>query len=174
MTTPVTLNAVATDVVGHYGNAAKSLVAAYRTAAARALAEGGIRYAKLVERAPSPLVGAEGKARLTAAERRVAGVVGQGVVRSAQGYDRAIELVSGQAVKGLKAIARRTDWAKDMFVVNAMRRINMPAAKLSLEIAVRLDDAASALSARVEASPKRPVAKRAVKKQTAKRARRTA
>jgi hypothetical protein len=177
MTTPVTLNAVATDVVGHYGNAAKSLVAAYRTAATRALAEGGIRYAKLVERAPSPLVGAEGKARLTAAERRVAGVVGQGVARSAQGYDRAIELVSGQAVKGLKAFARRTDWAKDLLVVDAMRRINMPAAKLSLEIATRLEDAAGALSARVEASPKRPVAKRAVKKQmkpTAKRVRRAA
>ena len=177
MTTPVTLNAVATDVVGHYGNAAKSLVAAYRTAAARALAEGGIRYARIVERAPSPLVGAEGKARLTAAERRVAGVVRQGVARTAQGYDSAIELVSGQAVKGLKAIARRTDWAKDMLVVNAMRRINMPAAKLSLEIAIRVDDAASALSARVKASPKQPVAKRAVKKHTkptAKRVRRAA
>ena len=28
MSTPVTLNAIATDVVGHYGHAAKSLVAA--------------------------------------------------------------------------------------------------------------------------------------------------
>ena len=174
MTTPVTLNAIATDVVGHYGNAAKSLVAAYRTAAERALAASGVRYAKIVERAPSPLVGDEGKARLTAAERRIAGVVNQGVARSAEGYDRAIELVSGQAVKGLEAFARRTDWAKNMFVVDAARRINMPAAKLSLEIAIRLDDAASALSARVEASPKQPVAKRAVKKQTAKRVRRAA
>ena len=52
MTTPVTLNAIATDVVGHYGNAAKSLVAAYRTSSARALAAGGNRYAKLVERIP--------------------------------------------------------------------------------------------------------------------------
>jgi hypothetical protein len=174
MTTPVTLNAIATGVFGHYGNAAKSLVTAYRTAATRALAKNGIRYAKIVERTALPLVGDEGKARLVAAERRVAEVVGEGVARTAQGYDRAIELVSGQALKGLEAFARRTDWAKDMFVVDTVRRFNMPAAKLSLEIAIRIDDAASALSARVEGSSKRPVAKPAAKKQTAKRVRRAA
>jgi hypothetical protein len=174
MTTPVTLNAIATDVVGHYGNAAKSLVAAYRTASKRALAASGSRYAKLIERTPLPLVGDEGKARIVGAERRVAGVVGEGVARTAQGYDRAIELVSGQALKGLEAFAQRTDWAKDMFVVDTVRRINLPAAKLSLEIASRIDDAASALRARAEGSLKQPVAKRAVKKTAAKRVRRAA
>jgi hypothetical protein len=171
MTTPVTLNSIAVDVVGHYGNAAKNLVAAYRTASARALAVGGSRYAKFVEQISLPLVGDEGKARIVAAERRVAGAVGQGVERTAQGYDRAIELVSGQAVKGLEALAERTDWAKDMFVVGALRRANLPVLKLSLEIASRIDDAASALNARVERS-ERTAPKATAKKRTAKRVRR--
>jgi hypothetical protein len=174
MTTPVTLNAIATDVVGHYGNAAKSLVAACRTASKRALAASGSRYAKLVERIPLPVVGDESKARIVAAEQRVAGVVGEGVVRVAQGYDRGIELVSGQTLKGLEAFAQRTDWAKDMFVVDTVRRINLPAAKLSLKIASHIDDAASALSARAKGTVEQPVAKPAAKKRAAKRVRRAA
>lgn len=171
MTAPVTLNAIATDVVGHYGNAAKSLVAAYRTGSKRALAASGSRYAKLVQRIPKPLVGDKGKARILAAERRVAGVMGEGVARIAQGCDRGIELVAGQALKRLEGFAQRTNWAKDMFVVETARRVNLPAAKLSLEIASRIDDAASALSARVEGTVAQPVAKPA-KRQAAKRVRR--
>jgi hypothetical protein len=175
MATPLTLNAIATDVVGHYGHAAKSLVAACHTASKRALAASGSRYAKLVEWAPLPVVGSERKARIVAAERRVAGVVGEGVGRIAQGYDRGIEFVSGQALKGIENFAERTDWAKDMFVVDTLRRINLPAAKLSLKIASRVDDAASALSARAKGTVVRPVAKKAAKKaRVIRRARRTA
>ena len=164
-----TLNSIATDVVGRYGNAAKNLVAAYRTVSERALAANGSRYAKLVERLP--LVGEESKARIVAAERRVAEVVGEGVVRIAQGYERGIEFVSSQALKGLETFAQRTDWAKDMFVVDTVRRINLPAAKLSLKIASRVDDLATALSARAEGTIAKPAAKKA---RVAKRARRTA
>jgi hypothetical protein len=171
MTTPVTLNAIATDVVGHCGNAAKSLVAACETASRRALAASGIRYAKLVEWAPLPVVSGESKARIVAAERRIADVVGEGVVRIAQGYERGIEFVSSQALKGLETFAQRTDWAKDMFVVDTVRRINLPAAKLSLKIASRVDDLATALSARAEGTIAKPAAKKA---RVAKRARRTA
>jgi len=169
MTATITLNAIATDVVGHYGNAAKSLVAAYRTASQRALAAGGNRTSQFVERAP--LLGDEGKARIVAAERRVAGAVGEGVTRIADGYDRAIELVSTQALKSLEAFAERTDWTQDMFVVGALRRVNLPVAKLSLEIASRIDGAASALNARAEG---KAVAKPAAKKKVARRVRRTA
>ena len=175
MSTNVTLNSIATDVVGRYGNAAKNLVAAYRTVSERALAANGSRYAKLVERLP--LVGEESKARIVAAERRVATIVGEGVERIADGYDRGIELVSGQMVKGLEAIAERTEWTKDMFVVETARRINLPAAKLSLEIATRIDEAASTLSARAEGAVEQPVAKTAAKRArraTAKRVRRAA
>ena len=160
MTTPVTLNAIAIDVVGHYGNAAKNLLAACRTASQRALAASGSRYAKLVKRTPLPVVGAESTARLIAAERRVAEIVGEGVVRIAQGYDRGIELVSGQALKGIEAFAQRTDWAKDMFVVDTVRRINLPVAKLSLEIASPLYDApatVNSVSAVVPSAPRQPV-----------------
>jgi hypothetical protein len=55
-----------------------------------------------------------------------------------------------------------------MFVVDTARRITLPAAKLSLEIASRIDDAASSLSVRAEG----PVAKPAARKQAAKRVRR--
>jgi hypothetical protein len=168
MTNTVTLNAIATDVVGHYGNAAKNLVAAYRAASERALAASGSRYAKLVERLPR--IGDDSKARIVAAERRVAATIGQGVTRTAEGYDRGIELVSGQVLKGIEAFAERTDWTKDMFVVETMRRINMPAAKLSLEIASRIDEATNTLSARAEGGVEQPVAKPATK--TAKRVRR--
>jgi len=162
-----TLNSIATDVVGHYGNAAKNLVAAYRTVSERALAANGSRYAKLVERLP--LVGEESKARIVAAERRVATIVGEGVERIADGYDRGIELVSGQMVKGLEAIAERTEWTKDMFVVETARRVQLPAAKLSLEIASRIDEATGTLSARAE-----ELGEPAVKTQAVKRARRGA
>ena len=68
MNIPVTtLNAIAIDVVGHYGNAAKSLVAACHIASERALAAGGSRYAKLVERTPLPVIGGEIKARIVTA-----------------------------------------------------------------------------------------------------------
>ncbi len=173
MTVPVTLNAIATDVVGHYGNTAKSLVAAYRTASRRALAASGSRYAKLVERLPQRFVGDEAKARMVAAERRVATAVGNGAERIAEGYDRAIEAVSGQTLKGIEAFAERTDWAKDMFVVETVRRINMPAAKLSLEIASRIDEAARALNARAKETVAQPIAKRAAKRVT-RRVRRAA
>ena len=171
MSSPVTLNAIATDVVGHYDSAAKKFGAACRTASKRALVAGGSRYAKLVERLP--LIGADGKARILAAERRGATSVGEGVERIAQGYDHGIELVFSQVLKGIENFAQRTDWTKDMFVVATVRRIHLPAAKLSLKIASRIDDAASSLSARAEGPVKQPVAKRAVK-QPAKRVRRAA
>jgi len=175
MTSPITLNSIATDVVGHYDNAAKSLVAACHTVSKRALAASGNGYARLVERAPLGVVGAEPKARIIAAERRVAGVVGEGVARIAQGYDRGIELVSGQALKGIEAFAQRTEWAKDMFVVETARRINLPVAKLSLKIASRIDDAASALSVRAKGAVHKRVAKpAATKARAAKRVRRAA
>ncbi|HSC65589.1 MAG TPA: hypothetical protein VLD35_18265 [Caldimonas sp.] len=169
MRTSVTLKAIATDVVGHYGHASKSLVSAYRSASQRALAASGTGYAKLVERAPLPLVGEQRKARLIAAERRVAKVVGDGVARTAQGCDRAIEVVVGQVLKGLEGFAQRTEWTKDMFVVDTLRRVNLPAAKLSLGIASRIDDAATTLSARAGGAVKHRVAKRATKKQPAGR-----
>ncbi len=177
MTTTVTLNSIAGDVVGHYGNAARNLVAAYRSASGRAVAAGSDRYAKLVERLP--VLGEEGKSRIVAAEQRVAATVGEGVARVADGYDKGIELVSGRILKGLEAFAERTEWTKDMFVVETVRRIHLPAAKLSLEIASRIDEATSSLSARAESAVARPVvneAKRAVKRarRAAKRVRRAA
>ncbi|MBV9890241.1 MAG: hypothetical protein JO090_05055 [Rhizobacter sp.] len=176
--TTVTVNSIASDVVGHYGNAAKNLVAVYRSACERAAAAGSDRYASLVERLP--VVGEQGKSRMVLAEQRVAAALGERVARIADGYDQGIKLVSSQMLKGIEAFAERSGWTKDMFVVGALRRLNLPAAELSLEIARRIDEATSSLSARAEGAVAQPVAttqaRRAVKpaRRAVKRVRRAA
>ena len=173
--TSVTLHAVVSDTIGHYGNAAKSLVAAGRTVSQRALAATGRNYAKLVERTALPVIGDEGKTRIVAAERRIADAVDKGVVRLAEGYDRGIAFVSNQALKSLETFAQRTDWAKNMFVVDTVRRINLPAAKLSLSVAKRVDDLASTLNTKAKGRSAKAVAKSPAKKaRVAKRVRRAA
>jgi hypothetical protein len=78
-------------------------------------------------------------------------------------------------VNGLESLAQRTDWAKNMFVVDTVRRINLPAAQLSLKVASRVDDLAIALNARAKGTASKPGVKRAAKKTGAvRRARRAA
>jgi hypothetical protein len=172
MTATVTLKSIASDIVGHYSRAAQSVVAAYRTGSERALAISGQRYAQIVEKSKLPLMNDEGKARIVAAERRVAGVVGEGVSRIASGAERAIDAVTERTLKNIESFAERTAWAKDMIVVNAVRQINLPAAKLQLKIASRIDDAAKQLSARVAGESPESVEPVAVKPAAKRRVRR--
>jgi hypothetical protein len=162
----VTINSIASDVVGHYSRAARSLVAAYRTGSVRALEVSGERYAQLVGKVNLPLVNEERKAQIVAAERRVAEFVAEGVDRIATGYEKAIDLASERSLKGIESFAEQTAWTKDMFVVNTVRQIQLPAAKLQLEIASRIDAAAEQLSERVAGEPVKaePVAKPAAKR----------
>jgi hypothetical protein len=162
MTATVTLNSIASDIVGHYSRAGRSLVAAYRSGSERALAASGERYAQIVEKSKLPLVNEEGKARIVAAERRVAGVMTEGVSRIASGMERVIDAVSERTLKNIDSFAEQTAWTKDMFVVNAVRQINLPAAKLQLAIASRIDDAAQQLNARAAGDSAEPVAAKPV------------
>ena len=170
----VTLNSIASDVVGHYSRAARNLVSAYRTGSERALAASGERYAQLVEKVQLPLVNEDGKARIVAAERRVAGFVAEGVDRIASGAEKAIDFASERSLKGIESFAEQTAWTKDMFVVNAVRQINLPAAKLQLEIASRIDAAAEQLSERAAGEPVKaePVASKPAAKRRVRRTRR--
>jgi len=169
----VTINSIATDVVGHYSRAARSLVAAYRSGTERALTASGERYAQLVGKVQLPLVNEDRKARIVAAERRVAGFVAQGVDRIAAGYEKVIDLASERSLKGIEQFVEQTEWTKDMFVVNAVRQIQLPAAKLQLEIASRIDAAAEQLSERVAGEPVKaaPVASKPAAKRRVRRAR---
>jgi len=90
--------------------------------------------------------------------------------RLSDGAERLIDRLADGTVKGIKGFAQRTEWADGMFVVGAARRVNLPAAKLSLEIASRVDEATQALSTR--ASEEKAPAKSA-RKPVARRTRRT-
>jgi hypothetical protein len=169
MTATVTLNSIASDIVGHYSRAARGLVGAYRTGSERAIEFSGERYAQIVEKIQLPLVTEEGKARIVAAERRVADVVSKGVSRISSGLERAIDAVTERTNKNIESFAEQTEWTKDMFVVNAVRQVNMPGAKLQLEIASRIEDAVQQLSERVAGEPVAPVATKPATKRVAKR-----
>ena len=165
----VTINSIASDVVGHYSRAARNLVAAYRSGSVRALAASGDRYAQLVDKVQLPLVNDERKAKIVAAERRVAEFVAGGVDRIATGYEKAIDLASERSLKGIESFAEQTAWTKDMFVVNAVRQVQLPAAKLQLEIASRIEGAVQQLNERVAGEPVAPVAAKPATKRVAKR-----
>lgn len=139
-----TLNSIAIDVVGHYSEAAKHLINAYSTGTERAFAFVG-------------------------SEQRLAGFVVDAVTQVSGRASSAVDHVSTRAVEGMEAFGAKTAWASDLMVVNALRSINLPAAKLSLEIANKLNQASRRLSERVASVEAQPAAAR-----KAPRARRSA
>jgi hypothetical protein len=149
MTDTAKLNAVAIDVVGHYGQTAKNLFAAYRAGTERAVNTFSDRYEQLVEKQPLPWINGEIKASLVASQQRVARRVVDSTTRFTKIANSAVDRISGRTVKGIEAFGEQTAWANDMFVVGAFRKINLPAAKLSLEIAGRVDEASRRLSRRL-------------------------
>ncbi|HSB21752.1 MAG TPA: hypothetical protein VLE94_01450, partial [Burkholderiaceae bacterium] len=149
MTTANNLNAIAIDVVGHYRRAAKNVVATYRAGTARAVKALSTGYEQLVEKQPLPWIGSETKAALVNTQQRVARLVVDSVARIAEGANGAVESVSGRTVQGIEAFGQRTAWAQRMMVVDAIRKVNLPVARLSLRIAGRVEDASRRLSQRV-------------------------
>ncbi|HEU5294371.1 MAG TPA: hypothetical protein VFU71_06255, partial [Burkholderiaceae bacterium] len=151
MTTP-NLNTIAIDVVGHYGQTAKNLLATYRAGTERAVNALSAGYEQLVEKQPLPWISSEIKANLVGSQQRVARLVVDSVARIAERATSAVDSVSGRTVQGIEAFGQQTAWAQDMMVVGAIRKINLPVAKLSLQIAGRVDDASHRLSQRVAGS----------------------
>jgi len=178
MTAPANLNAIAIDLVGHYGQTAKNLVATYRAGTERALNALSAGYEQLVEKQPLPWIKSEIKANLVGSQQRLARLMSDSVERIAGRADSAVDQVSRRTVQGLEAFDQRTAWADDLMVVSALRKINLPVAKLSLRLAGRVDDASQRLSQRVAGSTPAKATKTAKTaksaKTTVKRARRAA
>ena len=170
MTAPATLNAIAIDVVGHYGHAAKNLVATYRAGTERAVSALNARYEQLG--ASLPWLGSEIKAKALDSQQRLSRLVVASVDQLAERATSAVDGVQGRTVQGIEAFAEQTAWADEMMVVGALRKVQLPVAKLSLQIAGRIDDASQRLSKRVAGTPKAKVARAA--KGAARRARRAA
>jgi hypothetical protein len=171
-----TLNSIAIDVVGQYSEAAKHLVNAYRVGSERAINGLGGRYEQLLEDRKLPLVTEELKAAFIDSQQRVSGFMLNAVSRTSERAEEAVDQLSSRAVKGMEAFGEKTAWASEMMVVNAARTINLPAAKLSLGIANRVNKATAFLSERVSTVGTAKPATRAAStvKAAAKRARRVA
>jgi hypothetical protein len=169
-----TLNSIAIDVVGQYGEAARHLVQACRTGTERAVTGLGGRYEKLLESRSLPLVTDSLKAGIIGAEQRLSGYVVDAVARVSDGADNAVERVSSRTIEGMQAFGAKTAWANDLMVVSALRTINLPAAKLSLEIASQVNKATRSLSERIAGVTAAPAPKARPAKTAARRVRRTA
>ena len=171
-TATANLNTIAIDVVGHYGRTAKNLLTTYRVGTERAVNAISTGYERLVEKQALPWINSEIKANLVGTQQRVARLVVDSVARIAERATSAVDSVSGRTVQGIEAFGQQTQWAHDMMVVNAIRTVNLPVAKLSLRIASRADDASRRLSQRVAGSGVVKAKKAA--KTTVKRVRRAA
>ena len=147
MTAPASLNAIAIDVVGHYGQTAKNLVATYRAGTERAVSVLNARYEQLGD--SLPWIDGDIKANLIDSQQRLSRLVVDSVDRIAERAASAVDRVSGRTVRGIEAFGAQTAWADEMMVVGALRKVNLPVARLSLRIAGRIDDASRRLSQRV-------------------------
>ena len=149
MTAPANLNAIAIDVVGHYTHTAKNLLATHRSGTQRAVSALSAGYEQMIDKQPLPWINSDIKANLVESQQRLARALVDSVARIAERADGAVDEVSGRTVRGIEAFGEQTAWAKDMMVVSALRKINLPVARLSLQIAGRVDDASRRLSQRV-------------------------
>ena len=170
MTAPATLNAIAIDLVGHSGQTAKNIFATYRHGTQRAAIALSARYEQLVKGLPGPWLKRETRANMLESQQRLARMVVTSVTRITERADDSVDRGADTTVKGIAAFAKQTDWATDMMVVGAIRKINLPVAKLSLQIAARVDDASRRLSQRVSGSTAAKASRAA--KAVSKRARR--
>lgn len=83
------------------------------------------------------------------AEGRLGGRAAELVVRASDRADDVIDRAANRATEGLEALGASSAWASDLMVVSALRRINLPAARLSLELASQVNSASSRLAKRV-------------------------
>lgn len=149
MTTQQGLHAIAIDVVGHYNSAARNCVTGYRNGSRRLLAGIGGGFEQVLERAPLPLVPDALKSSLRGGEQRLVGEATGAISRMSERTAQAVDRLAERAIQRIKAFDEMTAWADEMFVVDLVRRVNMPAAKLSLEVASRVDQASHDLAARI-------------------------
>ena len=149
-----TLNSVAIDVVGQYNLAGKYLVNAYVAGAQRLATQIGERYVAIIKSPSLPVVDTSVRNSLVAAHEQFAGLVFAGVTRAAQQAELAIDRISdstAQGIKSLGSVGQRVEAVVGAPVVDTLTKLNMPAAKLSLQIAGSVAEGTKRLADRVAA-----------------------
>lgn len=146
MTAQCPINSTTVNVLGQYNDAAQQLIAAYRFGSARAITGAGERYAQFV--AGRSFIGSDAKARLIGAEQKVGQFVVGAVSRISDGADALVDGLARRATSGVERFDEMTAWSHDSTVFNALRKLNMPVAKASLQVAEKVNELSHKLSAR--------------------------
>src|SRR5690349_9690783 len=131
MSTPCPINATTVSVLGLYQQAAKDMVAAYRFGTARAVTGAGARYEQFLN--GRSMVSDGVKERLIGAEQKAGRFVLGAVDRLSDRADGLADGLAERAVAGVKRFDESTAWSRDSTVINALRKLNLPAAKVSLK-----------------------------------------
>jgi hypothetical protein len=151
MNTQCPINATTVDTLGQYNQAAKHLIAAYRLGTARVMAGAGERYEQFLS--GRSLLSDDLKQRLIGAEQKAGSVVVGAVARVADKADSWADSLAQRAVAGVELLDEKTAWSRDVAVLNALRRLNLPVAKASLKLAENVADVSRRVSARVAGQP---------------------
>ena len=151
MSTQCPINSTTVDTLGQYNQAAKHLIAAYRFGTARAMTGAGERYEQFLS--ARSLLSDGVKQRLIGAEQKVGSVVVGAVSRVADKADGWVDSLAQRAVAGVERLDEKTAWSREVSVFNALRRLNLPAAKVSLKLAESVADVSRRLSERVAGQP---------------------
>ncbi len=151
-----TLSSVAIDVVGQYNAAGTHLAQAYRAGVSRVIEQVGSRYSAFVHSRSLPFVSEGVKANLIDAQQTLAGLVVKGVNAGSDRTVQAIDSVAARATSGISAIANTTARIETAFnvspsTVETVRKLNMPAAHIALQVAEKIAEGAKAVEARVAA-----------------------
>lgn len=177
MTSP-TINSVALDVVGQYGLVGKNLLAAYRSGTQRVASQIADRYTTMVKSPSLPLIDSSIRDSLVASHQQFAGFIVGGVVRATEQFDGAIDRATEGTVQGIKRLGEVGQRIEAMVgapvvdtpMVDLMRKLNMPAAQISLQIAGRIAEGSKRLAERVAGVEEAVVAEAKQAKPRAKRA----
>src|SRR5262245_50870560 len=108
MTAPATLNAIAIDVVGHYGQTAKNIFATYSTGTERAATALSARYEQLIKSPSLPWLSSEIRTNLLNSQQRLSRMVVDSVASIAERANSTVDRVSGTTVQGIEAFDEQT------------------------------------------------------------------
>jgi len=148
------LNAVAIDVVGQYGLASKNLVNAYRVGTQRAAEKMSERYTSMIASPSLPMVNDTLRSSILSAHQQLTGLFIGGVARATEQADLAIDKITDGTTLGIKRLGNVGERFESMMgapVVETVTTLNMPAAKLSLQIAGQVVEGSKRLVERVAA-----------------------
>jgi hypothetical protein len=153
MSTP-SLSAVAIDVVGQYHLAGQHLARAYQAGVQRAAAALNERFAAALQSRDVPLVNDAVKDSLIQAQKRVAGLVAEGL----RAGSAAVSTLNDRVADGVKAsiervaaTAARVDAVLARDSAGTVTALALPSAQLSLSVASAVAERAKRLGERVAA-----------------------